>query len=523
MTARRSTSVAPALDAAGAALEAAYPGENKNQSLTLASLPRMSVSTSPQTDSELGVLAILLFSMSGLVLLVASLNLANMLLARGSARRKEFAVRLALGGSRMRIVRQLLTEGLALSAVGGVVATLAAWWATRLVSTSLAGHLPVSIDLDPTPDARVMIATVVFCLLSALAFGLGPAWRQARTDALPALKEHAGELRGRRPSASWLGRWRPATRDLLVMGQLALSLVTLTAAGLFVRAALQSAKADPGFTFDRGIVANVDPSLAGRNVVETQRYYEQALSRVRSLPGIQAASFGSLQAFGEFTESEEVQRAGAPLRSTAGGSKSMSFGGDGAASEVIAGLVDSVSLSIGAEYFNTIGLAVTRGREFTMAEEFRSTGARIAIIDETLATKLFGAENPVGQFVQFSKRQLADPTVLEVVGVVGPSRHQLFDHEMRPHLYLPYGQEFRSAMHLQVKTAAASADAEARCCPRSGGSSARSMPPCPSCLLKPCRCTGTAICSSGRCAPAPTRSSRSASSPSSCRRSGFTA
>ena len=326
----------------------------------------------------------------------------------------------------------------------------------------------------------------VFCLLSALAFGLGPAWRQARTDALPELKEQAGEMRGRRPSASWLGRWRPATRDLLVMGQLALSLVTLTAAGLFVRAALQSAKADPGFTFDRGIVANVDPSLAGRNAVETQRYYEQALSRVRASSG---------DPVGELRVAPGVRRVHGIGGSAAGGraaaehgasgSKSMSFGGDGAASEVIAGLVDSVSLSIGADYFKTIGLAVTRGREFTMAEEFRSTGARIAIIDETLATKLFGAENPVGQFVQFSKRQSADPTVLEVVGVVGPSRHQLFDHEMRPHLYLPYGQEFRSAMHLHVED-------RRRVCRRrsgdaaraSGASSARSMPPCPSCLLK---------------------------------------
>jgi putative ABC transport system permease protein len=457
-------SVAPGLEAAGVALERAFPGENKDQALTMAPLARMSVSTRPQTDSELGALAALLFSMSGLVLLVASLNLANMLLARGSSRRKEFAIRLALGGSRLRVVRQLLTEGLALSLVGGVVATFVAWWATRLIGTSLASRLPITIQLDPTPDARVLIVTVLFCLVSAVLFGLGPAWRQARTDAVPELKEQAGELRGRRP-AGLLGRFRLPTRDLLVMGQLALSLVTLTAAGLFVRAALQSASADPGFSLDRGIVANVDPSLGGRNTTQTQRYYEQALARLRATAGVQSASVTSLVAFGEFTETEEVQRAGTPLRHDSSGSKSMSFGSDAAGDEKIPGLVESVAPSVGADYFKTIGLPVTRGREFLPNEEISASGMRVAIIDETLAGKLFGAENPVGQLVQFSKRQSPDPVVLQVVGVVAPSRHQLLEHEMRPHLYLPYGQEFRAAMYLHIRTAASSAEADAAMLP----------------------------------------------------------
>ena len=128
-------SVTPALETAGAQLEQAFPAENKNQALQLAPLARLSISTSPQTDSELAVLAMLLFSMSGLVLLVASFNLANMLLARGSARQKEFAIRLAIGGSRFRLVRQLLAESVVLSIAGGVVATFVGWWTTRLLMT----------------------------------------------------------------------------------------------------------------------------------------------------------------------------------------------------------------------------------------------------------------------------------------------------------------------------------------------------------------------------------------------------
>ncbi len=449
-------SVTPALDTVGAQLEQAYPGENKDQALMMAPLARLSVSTSPQTDGELGVVAILLFSMSGLVLLVASLNLANMLLARGSARRKEFAVRLALGGSRGRIVRQLLTESVALSLAGGVLATFVAWWATRLLATSLAPRLPVVIQLDTTPDLRILAVTVVFCLVSALFFGLGPAWRHARTDALPELREQAGEAVNRRRS-------RLTTRHALVMGQLALSLVTLTAAGLFVRAALESAAADPGFTFARGIMVNVDPTLAGRDRDATKQFYARALARLRGLPGVESASLGSIMPFGEFTEGRSVQKAGAPLRPS-DAVTSMTIGG-GDEADTVEGLVDSVTTIVGADYFKTMGLAVTRGREFTGIEESAASDARVAIIDETLARKLFGNGNPLDQPVQYSLRQGQETVVLRVVGVVAPTHHQLLERQMRPHMYTPFGQDFRSSMFLHVRTSAPTAEAEAAMLP----------------------------------------------------------
>jgi predicted permease len=450
-------SVTPALQAAGAQLEQAFPGENQNQELSLAPLARLSVSSSPQTDGELGVLSVLLFSMSGLVLLVASFNLANMLLARGSARRKEFALRLALGGGRGRIVRQLLTESIALSLAGGVLATFVAWFAMRLLATSLAPQLPVALDLDTTPDLRILLTTVAFCLLSAVVFGLGPAWRHARTDALPELREQSGEGAQR-------GRSRLRVRHALVMGQLALSLVALTAAGLFVRAALESAAADPGFTFERGIVANVDPTLAGRSRDDARQFYTRALARLREMPGVESASFGSLMAFGEFSESQSIQRAGRPL-GIGEASKSMSMGGGGVEADTIEGLVDSVWTIAGADYFRTLGLKVLAGREFTLAEEHEGGGGRVAIIDDTLARKLFGQVSPIDQMVQFSERGAKDPVQLRVVGVVAPSRHQLLERTMRAHIYIPSGQDFRSSMHLHVRTAAATAEAEAAMLP----------------------------------------------------------
>jgi predicted permease len=248
------------------------------------------------------------------------------------------------------------------------------------------------------------------------------------------------------------------------MGQLALSLVALTAAGLFVRAALESAAADPGFTFERGIVANVDPTLAGRSGDDARQFYTRALARLREMPGVESASFGSLMPFGEFSESQSIQRAGRPL-GIGEASKSMSMGGGGVEADTIEGLVDSVWTIAGADYFRTLGLKVLAGREFTLAEELEGGGGRVAIIDDTLARKLFGQVSPIDQMVQFSERGAKDPVQLRVVGVVAPSRHQLLERTMRAHIYIPSGQDFRSSMHLHVRTAAATAEAEAAMLP----------------------------------------------------------
>lgn len=459
-------STKPALEAVGSQLEQAYPGENKNQALSMARLSRMSVSTSPDKDDDMATLAVLLFSMSGLVLLVASFNLANMLLARGSSRQKEFAIRLAIGGSRSRLIRQLLAESVVLAVLGGIVATVAAWWAARLLVTSMGSHFPIAISFDTAPDIRIMATTFGLCLISALLFGLGPAWRHAKTDAVPELKDQAGEMKGRR-RRSWGPSWLPhfPVRDMLVMGQLALSLVTLTAAGMFIRSAVVSAKSDPGFTFDRGIMVNVDPSLAGRNPAASKQFYERALARLRGMPNVASASLSSLMPYGEFTEMKSVQKAGAPIKREAAGGSSMGYGNS--AGKNIDGLVDAVTTSIGADYFATMGLAIKQGREFTQAEELTESGNRIAIIDETLAHQLFKNASPVDQLVQWQTGSSNNPVtcVARVVGVVAPSHHQLLEDEMPSHLYTPLGQDYRSMLYMQVRTNAPSADAEAAMLP----------------------------------------------------------
>jgi len=432
--------VTPALQAAGAEFALAHPAESRDQELSLAPLARFSVSTRPTSDSELTGFTIALVSMAAVVLLIASFNLANMLLARGGARRKEFAIRLAIGGSRARIVRQLVLEGFVLSLVGGALGLLVASLAVRTLLAVIVPISPVALSFDWTPDLRMLGATLASCVLATLIFGLMPAWKMARTDAVPELKDQAGELSGR--------RHRLSMSNLLVTAQLAFSLVMLTMAAMSLRGALESAKADPGFNFDRGVLVEMDAALAGYDESRSRDLYGRILERVRSRPDVAAAGFGSLMPYGEFSESQSVQRAGVPIRP-----------GD---PQAASGLVSATYTSISADYFKSIGLSMMAGREFGAAEDLAATARRVAIIDEPLARRLFGSANPVAQSVQFSPQDDAQaaPVVMEVVGVAPGLRDELSDDEPRPHLYVTYGQQFRTNAFMHIRTNAANAEAE---------------------------------------------------------------
>jgi len=202
--------------------------------------------------------SILLAAMAGLVLLIACFNLANMMLARGTARRKEFAVRLALGCGRGRIVRQLVTEGFILALFGAAAGLGLSVWGNRLLIYSLNTISPITLDIRSAPDIRVFAAMLGFCLFSTVIFSLGPAWQAAKPDVVTSLKECTGE-----DAAGGHARRILSSRNLLVVGQLALSLALLTAAGLFVRGALKAANVDPGYSLANGILVELDAALGG--------------------------------------------------------------------------------------------------------------------------------------------------------------------------------------------------------------------------------------------------------------------
>ena len=221
------TAAKPALEGLAANLEKAYPVEQKDQTFMAAPVSRNSVSNNPADESGIKVIAPLLLGMAVVVLLVACLNLANMLLARGTARRKEIAIRLALGGTRWRIVRQLLTEGFALAMLGGVGGLILGLWSSDLLVGSMRRLMPLDIVWLTGPNPAILAATFGFCLLGTLVFALGPALKISRSAVVADLKEHAGEDVVHR-------RWKFLPRHPLVVVQIAFSLALITAAALFI-------------------------------------------------------------------------------------------------------------------------------------------------------------------------------------------------------------------------------------------------------------------------------------------------
>lgn len=419
--------VAPELEAIAARLAQAYPAENEDRTFRAGVLPRMSVSTNPTTDGQFSALSGLMLGMSGVVLLIACLNLANMLLARGAARRREMAIRLSLGGGRGRVVRQLLAEGFVLSVVGGALGLVVAVWAAGLLVQSIEPVLPFAMAvLGVGIDWRVMLGTLAFCVVGTLFFGLGPAWQLTRADILSDLKQQSNPDRQRRQ-----GVWAP--RNLLVVGQVALSLALLTAGGLFLRGAVAASSTDPGFAFERGLLLETDPSLAGYDEARGRAAYRDLLSRLRAVPGIEAASMASLVPFGPFAESRRVE----PLGADAAEARSATF------------------TLVADDYFRSLGLSMLRGREFTDAEVRVEAGPSLVIVDDTLARGLWPDADPLGRQVQFRQRdtgQLGD--VLTVIGIAPGRRSEIFDQQPTPHIYVPANSEYRASMNVHLRLAA---------------------------------------------------------------------
>jgi putative ABC transport system permease protein len=416
-----------ALDAFARRLDAEYVGTDHDQTFVLAELPRLGVSSQPEGAKNAGLASFsaLLMLMAGLVLAVACLNLANLLLARGAARRKEIAVRQALGSGRLRIIQQLLVEGLTLATIGAAFGLMIGWWSSGALAAWLGRILPLGVEVLVEPSWRLGVAAAALAIFSTIFFALGPAWALSRPMLTSDLKETQARSKQR-------------TSTVLVVGQLALSLALVAAGGLFVRAAINAAGADPGFSLDRQLIVSIDPSLAGYDQTRSRNIVRAALDRVRSTPGVQKASLASVVPFGEFEE---------------GRSARLLKGDDPVGGEF---------LIVGAEYFETIGLPLLRGREFTRAEEDplgTHPGVSPLIIDRRLAEKLFKEADPLGRQVLIQPRESEPSLPYEVVGIAGEMRHDIFESSPRPHMYVPFGPAFRSMMTIHIRTQPGAADA----------------------------------------------------------------
>jgi predicted permease len=417
-----------------AALASAFPEANRDYTVFAHELQRRGLAATPGDDAPLVSLSTALAGMSGVVLLVACFNLANMLLARGTSRRREIAIRLSLGASRADIVRQLLVEGFLLSLGGGGVGLVLGHWATRLLVRSFAPLLPMPFDPPMSIDWRTTAATFACTTVATFVFSLGPALKATRPGVIEGLKEQVSDDRGRRA-------WLFGGRNLLLAGQVALSIALLVTGALFVRGAVNAAGATPGFPLDRGMLVEVDPSLAGFSLEEGADLHRRAVARLRELPGVEAASMASMVPFGRADDRVRVERvAPAP----AGGSSAF------ASHRVVA-----AHTSIGGDYFRSLGIRLLRGRPFTPAEAEGRDARQVAIIDEPAARRLFpSGESPIGQSVQVgSPDDGQSPETREIVGLVAGVRSSLLDRGPTPHLYVPFSSRIRASMHHHVRLA----------------------------------------------------------------------
>src|SRR5437016_294589 len=388
----------PALEGLVPNLETAYPVEQRNQTFITAPVSRIAVSTNPAAASGVKSIAPLLLGMAVVVLLVACLNLANMLLARGAARRKEIAIRLALGGTRWQIVRQLLSEGFVLALLGGLGGLILGLWSSGLLIGSMRKLMPFEIVWSTGANPAILVATFGFCLLGTLMFAVGPALKISRSAVITDLKQHAGEDVMRR-------RWKFLPRNLLVVVQIAFSLALLTAAALFVRGAGKAASVDSGLKPGASYLLEVDASLAGYEPKRAQKLYQNLNARLEALPGVEHVSISATVPFGIISSDKNVQRAG------------VHPGADAKLSTAAEGLAFKAAWnSVGADYFSTVGLPVLHGRAFTEAEATQP-GPRVAIIDEPLAKKLWPDGDALGQRVQYAgEKTLAEQRGGEAAG-----------------------------------------------------------------------------------------------------------
>jgi predicted permease len=425
------------LEALSRQMAEAYPAENKNQALSVSPLSRLSTSTSPRTDTGLGMFSTFLLGLSGAVLVIACLNIANMLLARGASRRKEVAMRLALGARRSRIVMQLLTESITLAAAGALLGLLFSYWTMKGLKVSMAAALPLNVSFDPRPDTMVLAVTIGFAVLSTIVFGLGPAMKLTRRDLVTDLKDLGAD-------GSTIGR-RFGARNLMVIGQVALSLALLTAGGIFARAALNAGASDPGYRYDRLLLASLDPSLAAMQEPRGREVYRSVLERVRALPSVESVALSSTLPFGDIHEGQTVERVGVKTTEQEGNARNYRI--------------------ISSDYFKSVGLTMVRGREFTRAEEESGTAPRVAIVDEILARSLFKGEDPIGQMIRIRQSPGlsggASTEPMQVVGIAPPLRDGLLDRGPQSHLYVPFGRNYRAGMHVHVRAIPGSDEAAA--------------------------------------------------------------
>lgn len=402
-------------------LAAAYPDawkERNQQPRRISVIAEHYARVPPEARSILMGLAGLFTELVALVLLIACSNVSNMLLARATVRQREMAVRAALGASRSKLIKQLLTESLQLSLIGSLLGILLAPLCIKLL---VAGFLPpsaTSLPIDIGINSHVILLTLAIGLFTGLIFGLVPALHASRGDLLLAMKDELPALQ--------TGRRRFGIRNLFVMSQISASLLLLIVAGLFIRSLQKAQHVDLGYDVDRVLTVRAEgDSLGRRNTAAQLLFYNQMLERVRTAPGVEAASFADFIPSG-------------------GGRRTTTISVENYASRPDENM-DVLNGTIATDYFKTMGTTLLAGREFT--DRDIEGAPRTVIINEALAHRYWPGQNALGKHIAIRKDR-----PLEVVGVVKDTTAYIFQKGTSPFFYLPFLQNPSPGLTLHVRS-----------------------------------------------------------------------
>ena len=361
-----------------------------------------------------------LMAVVGLVLLIACANVANLVLAKAASHRREMAVRAALGATRRRLIRQMLTESALLAVAAGAAGLLLSLWATPLLLSMKPASLPIALDVST--DGRVLAFTLVASLAAGLAFGLLPALQQSRSSAAMALKD--GTAGG--------GSVRSRLRSALVVGQVTACVVLLVGASLCVRSLANASSIDPGFDTHHALAASVNVEPFGYDEARGRAFYTQLLDRVRAIPGVRAAAYADHLPLGQISRMESVEPDG--------------YAGDGPGGR--APVVDVAVVS--TAYFETMGTPILRGRGFSAADDEHAP--TVIVINERMAERFWPRQNAVGRFVTLSGPNQSRVRA-QVVGIARTGRYASLGEDPKPFFYRALLQSYQPGVQLVVRTA----------------------------------------------------------------------
>ena len=391
-----------------AGLAQAYPDTNKDLEVALVSASEVRIH--PLLDRMLTPIAALLMCVVGIVLLIACANVANMLLAKATTRQKEIAVRLAIGAGRARLMRQLLVESLLLSGLGGILGLLLSIWTTGLIK-AFHPPLPITFTFDLAIDLRVLVFTLAISILTGVVFGLAPAFRASRTDLVSSLK---GTMFHKKAGG------RLGLGNVLVVGQVALSLVLL-------RGLVAARQIDVGFDTERLGIITLNLEMNRYEEAQAKLFYQQALGRVRSLPGVESATSGTSLPLELNWNLTEIWVDGHELTPD-----------EDSPFDVDITMVDE-------DYFRTLAIPLLEGRDFLTSDTADSSP--VVIVNEALARRFWPSESAIGKRIR-----RRNGTTYEIIGVARNCKVRTLGEEDRPYLHFARAQRFNPYGSIVFKT-----------------------------------------------------------------------